>query len=230
MQSSGRASARFARPDYYQLLQVSPGAHPEVVRAAYRTLLRVLGKHPDLGGTDRDAQLIIDAYQTLSDPERRRAYDLWLRAHSAAAPRGPVLPSEVAAWLRTTLPDYRDAPDAPFADRFDLVLASAGPFTIRVYVKAYATLLRAHWPSVLTLSRAIRLARSALVPSTDVVLLVAAHVQDQDRLLAETVRQEGAWAWNRAVVAVLALEPRHIHTGRIMLPPEPLQRLRAAAT
>ena len=59
---------------------------------------------------------------------------------------------------------------------------------------------------------------------------MAAHVQDPDRLLAETVRQEGAWAWNRAVVAVLALEPRRVHLGLVVLLPEPLQRLLAAAT
>ncbi|HEV8226442.1 MAG TPA: J domain-containing protein [Methylomirabilota bacterium] len=41
----------FGRREYYRLLQVDPDVHPEIVRAAYRTLLRVLGKHPDVGVT-----------------------------------------------------------------------------------------------------------------------------------------------------------------------------------
>lgn len=55
----------FGRRDYYyRLLQVDPAAHPEIVRAAYRTLFRVLGKHPDVGGHDREASAIIEAYAT----------------------------------------------------------------------------------------------------------------------------------------------------------------------
>src|SRR5437773_6615101 len=116
----------FERRDYYRVLQVDPAAHPEVVRAAYRTLLRVLGKHPDLGGEDDEARGIIEAYETLSKPERRQAYDAWLRAHSGGGPAraasSPVsatgVPSEVASWIRGVLSEYHDAPKAPFASRF----------------------------------------------------------------------------------------------------------------
>jgi hypothetical protein len=94
-------SREFERDDYYRILQVDPGAHPEVVRSAYRTLLRVLAKHPDLGGSHSEASTIIDAYRTLSDVRRRLAYDHWLRAHSrpsslpgpAPAPARPAPPS-----------------------------------------------------------------------------------------------------------------------------------------
>ena len=37
--------------DFYEVLQVSPRAEPEVVRAAYRILARKY--HPDLGGDPR---------------------------------------------------------------------------------------------------------------------------------------------------------------------------------
>src|SRR5438105_4728538 len=134
----------FARRDYYRLLQVDPSAHPEVVRDAYRTLLRELGKHPDLGGPEGEARAIIEAYHTLGTPERRRAYDLWLKAHAAPAPAPAAgLSSEVASWIRSVLPEYRDAPRAPFASRFDLVIESPAPSSDRLYGKAFPLLSRA---------------------------------------------------------------------------------------
>ena len=66
--------------DYYQILQISPQADPAVVKAAYYTHLRVLKKHPDLGGSHEEATLLNEAYEILSDPSRRKAYDqkmLW---------------------------------------------------------------------------------------------------------------------------------------------------------
>lgn len=66
------------RRNYYRILQVQPDAPPEVIRASYRTLMRELRVHPDLGGTDFDASVLNEAYETLSDPARRTAYDRWL--------------------------------------------------------------------------------------------------------------------------------------------------------
>lgn len=61
---------------YYQLLHVDPSAAPEVIQAAYRTLMGRLRMHPDLGGRPELAQQLNDAYATLRDPARRLAYDL----------------------------------------------------------------------------------------------------------------------------------------------------------
>jgi len=61
--------------DYYEILQVHPVAHQEVVKRAYHTLLGQLQGHPDLGGSHEQAVRINEAYQVLSDPEKRRAYD-----------------------------------------------------------------------------------------------------------------------------------------------------------
>ena len=125
-------SEGFGRRDYYRLLQVDPAAHPEIVRAAYRTHLRVLGKHPDVGGQGTEASAIIEAYATVSNPERRRAYDMWLRAHAAPPRAVQGFPADVDQWMRSVLAEYHEAPTAPFAGRFDLVLdgqsanASAG--------------------------------------------------------------------------------------------------------
>jgi curved DNA-binding protein CbpA len=60
--------------DAYVLLQVDPGAHPDVIAAAHRALVKVL--HPDrAGGDDRRMAEVNAAFDLLSDPDRRRAYD-----------------------------------------------------------------------------------------------------------------------------------------------------------
>jgi curved DNA-binding protein CbpA len=54
---------------------VQPDAPVEIIRASYRTQMRELKLHPDLGGTTRSAALLNEAYETLSDSSRRAAYD-----------------------------------------------------------------------------------------------------------------------------------------------------------
>lgn len=61
--------------DYYKILQVHPDADPAIIRNARRTIMNELRAHPDLGGNTAKAQEINEAYETLSDPEKRRAYD-----------------------------------------------------------------------------------------------------------------------------------------------------------
>jgi hypothetical protein len=215
-------------PDYYRILQVDRGAHPEIIRSAYRTLLRSLGKHPDLGGETTEARRIIEAYTTLSDPERRRAYDRWLKAHSVVPKPNVGLPAGVRQWLHSVLPDYHDAPRAPFARSFDLVLQGPQPFASRLYVKAVGHLTRTQWPTTLVLCRAVRVARSGLRPSADVVLVVADVVQDVDDFLAAARRHAAPWSWNRFLVAVWTLVPRTLQaTSRLWLP-RMLRRLRTA--
>lgn len=61
--------------DYYDLLQVSPKAHPEVIRSAYRTIMSKLESHPDKGGDEERAKLINEAYEVLMNDEKRSLYD-----------------------------------------------------------------------------------------------------------------------------------------------------------
>lgn len=63
------------RRNYYRILQVQPDAPVEVIRSSYRTLMQTLKAHPDLGGDTELAAVINDAYATLSDPTKRKAYD-----------------------------------------------------------------------------------------------------------------------------------------------------------
>lgn len=63
-------------PDYYEILQISSTAEPETVHRVYRLLAQRF--HPDNTDTGNDAQFrtLTEAYQVLSDPERRARYDV----------------------------------------------------------------------------------------------------------------------------------------------------------
>jgi hypothetical protein len=74
------------RPNYYRLLQVQPDALPEIINASYRTMMRELKKHPDLGGSTAEAALLNEAYEIVGDPSRRAAYDEELFFRSIQAP------------------------------------------------------------------------------------------------------------------------------------------------
>jgi hypothetical protein len=64
-------------PDYYEILGVTDRASQEDIRAAYRRL--VIRYHPDRNPDPSAAERIREinvAYDVLSDPEKRRKYDL----------------------------------------------------------------------------------------------------------------------------------------------------------
>src|SRR2546423_8270526 len=68
---------RQAPADYYAILGLTPTASPAEIRRAYRERARRL--HPDVNrAPDAAARFatLAEAYETLSDPARRRAYDL----------------------------------------------------------------------------------------------------------------------------------------------------------
>jgi curved DNA-binding protein CbpA len=62
--------------DFYEVLEISPSAHPDTVARVYRLLAQRF--HPDnreTGDAERFAQ-ILQAYKVLGDPELRAQYDV----------------------------------------------------------------------------------------------------------------------------------------------------------
>jgi curved DNA-binding protein CbpA len=92
--------------DYYEVLQVHPRAHPEIIKRAYRTLVAQLHAHPDLGGSHQQMVLINRAYEVLSSEELRAEYDRWRQAQSSQ-PTGTASPGPT--------PSSRPAPPAASA-------------------------------------------------------------------------------------------------------------------
>lgn len=78
---NGAAASTEAVPDYYELLQISQNADPDMIHRVYRLLAQRY--HPDNGttGDDKAFRAITDAYKTLSDPEKRAGYDVNLHSY-----------------------------------------------------------------------------------------------------------------------------------------------------
>jgi DnaJ-class molecular chaperone len=60
-------------PDHYSILGISKGASDDEIKSAYRKLART--HHPDKGGDKERFQKIQQAYETLSDKDKRQQYD-----------------------------------------------------------------------------------------------------------------------------------------------------------
>lgn len=73
--------------NHYETLEVSPKASPEVIRAAFKSLMQRY--HPDRRPGDeaaaRKAAQVASAYEVLSDPAKRADYDASLRRQQAPA-------------------------------------------------------------------------------------------------------------------------------------------------
>ncbi|GCE13638.1 J domain-containing protein [Tengunoibacter tsumagoiensis] len=99
--------------DYYTLLGIPTDASTEVIKKAFKRL--ALRYHPDVyKGSDAEekTRLLLLAYQTLSDPERRRSYDRSLgqttTSHgSTATDQGSHAPERPYAF--PPLPDHQPA-------------------------------------------------------------------------------------------------------------------------
>src|SRR3989338_3997766 len=73
--------------DYYKLLGLSKTANPDEIKKAFRKLAHQ--HHPDkAGGNEQKFKEINEAYQVLSNPEKRRQYDQYGQTFEQAKSQG----------------------------------------------------------------------------------------------------------------------------------------------
>jgi curved DNA-binding protein len=98
--------------DYYRILGVDKGATEGDIKRAYRKLAREL--HPDVTGDDGRAterfKQVTEAYEILSDPQRRRSYDMF-GTRDAPPPAGPGFPNlDIDSVLDQLFPNRKKKP------------------------------------------------------------------------------------------------------------------------
>jgi curved DNA-binding protein CbpA len=76
--------------NYYVVLGIDEDADRETIRTAFRALVRRY--HPDAGAGSSADELrrVVEAYETLNDPERRRAYDRTFQRRHVPRPQRVV--------------------------------------------------------------------------------------------------------------------------------------------
>ena len=81
-------------PDPYEVLGVEYDADFEIIKARYRILVRE--NHPDIAPDKAAANermvVILEAWRTLSDPDRRARVDAQRISHNRPAPPAPTVP------------------------------------------------------------------------------------------------------------------------------------------
>ncbi|HEV3358381.1 MAG TPA: J domain-containing protein [Pseudonocardiaceae bacterium] len=91
--------AKASDGDLYEVLGVARDADQEEIKRAYRAAVKKF--HPDAEGNSFFFRLIQQAYETLSDPDRRAAYDrtaLTGREEATRAPQPPP-PAQSNPWM-----------------------------------------------------------------------------------------------------------------------------------
>lgn len=69
----------------YKILGLDLSAPPEVIKAAYKALMKRKDIHPDLGGDLSAAQKVNEAYSLLSDPLKKKELDSRLKSEGSSS-------------------------------------------------------------------------------------------------------------------------------------------------
>ena len=170
---------------HYENLKVSRDAPVEVIRAAYRALCRKY--HPDRQTSDPDAALVMPllnaAYETLSDPVKRRQHDEWIARVEAgleesvageSQERSPRDEQAAAASIRSVPRGRRHGAAllvcAAIASMILLILVgahrylegSAGP---RLAVQTLSAVSKGTWPGADSVAQSAGYARRPFAPN-----------------------------------------------------------------
>jgi len=79
-----------AKKDYYEVLGVKKDASADEIKKAFRRLARK--HHPDTGGSEERFKEINEAYEVLSDEEKRKQYDQYGQYFAGGVPPGAGAP------------------------------------------------------------------------------------------------------------------------------------------
>ena len=64
-----------SKKDYYDILGINKSSNESDIKKAYRKLAKE--KHPDVGGNENEFKEIAEAYEVLSNPDKKRDYDAY---------------------------------------------------------------------------------------------------------------------------------------------------------
>src|SRR3989344_5795557 len=131
------------KKDYYEILGVGKNTSPDEIKKAYRNLARK--HHPDVdksAGAETKFKEINEAYQVLSDSQKKAAYDQF--GHAAFAPGGGFGAGAAPGGFRTytwSSGDMGGFDFGGFADPFDIfemVFGERSPFGRQARLQRYA--------------------------------------------------------------------------------------------
>jgi molecular chaperone DnaJ len=126
--------------NYYTLLHVSETASPEEIREAYRRLAKLY--HPDTSGNDtaRTFELVQEAWETLRDSGRRKAYDREMESKRRSRTERARVDVRPGSWAEASgTPDVQGLGPSPSEPIFELTMsaaeaASGGRIAVRLAV------------------------------------------------------------------------------------------------
>lgn len=111
--------------DLYDLLQVSPWAHPDVIRAAFRALARRY--HPDVSENPHAARVMRQvnaAYAVLRDGEKRARYDVYRLRSNLRSPEQAMQRTYRPGTVARTVSGAGVAPTRPWRRMSAVVVAA----------------------------------------------------------------------------------------------------------
>jgi molecular chaperone DnaJ len=117
--------------DLYRILGVSSRAAPGEIKRAYRRI--AFAVHPDVGERPDPERFreVHEAYETLSDPDRRRSYDVEIsirRRPLPAQPLRPKIPVTIVDDFLTLRPSIDELLDQIGLNFFGYPRKSGGPY------------------------------------------------------------------------------------------------------